>query len=64
MTSRWAGTAAVVLGDSLREYRLRLLIYGRLSDLFLVCRTQGWDPVTGVGTPNLSKLLPLALLLP
>jgi len=26
--------------------------------------TQGWDPVTGVGTPNLSKILPLALLLP
>ncbi|KAF8879105.1 subtilisin-like protein [Gymnopilus junonius] len=26
--------------------------------------TTGWDPVTGVGTPNLSKLLPLFLALP
>ncbi|KAH9480393.1 Aorsin [Psilocybe cubensis] len=26
--------------------------------------TTGWDPVTGVGTPNLSKLLVLALVLP
>ncbi|THH29362.1 hypothetical protein EUX98_g4824 [Antrodiella citrinella] len=26
--------------------------------------TKGWDPVTGVGTPNLSKLLPLFLELP
>jgi len=26
--------------------------------------TTGWDPVTGVGTPNLSKLLPLFLELP
>jgi tripeptidyl-peptidase-1 len=26
--------------------------------------TTGWDPVTGVGTPNLSKLLILSLLLP
>lgn len=26
--------------------------------------TTGWDPVTGVGTPNLTKLLILALLLP
>ncbi|KJA23283.1 hypothetical protein HYPSUDRAFT_54467 [Hypholoma sublateritium FD-334 SS-4] len=26
--------------------------------------TKGWDPVTGVGTPDLSKILPLALLLP
>ncbi|CAL1713696.1 unnamed protein product [Somion occarium] len=26
--------------------------------------TEGWDPVTGVGTPNLSKLLPKFLALP
>ncbi|KAL0577149.1 hypothetical protein V5O48_004825 [Marasmius crinis-equi] len=26
--------------------------------------TPGWDPVTGVGTPNLSKLMPLFLALP
>jgi len=26
--------------------------------------TEGWDPVTGVGTPNVSKLLPLFLSLP
>ncbi|KAF9561786.1 subtilisin-like protein [Agrocybe pediades] len=26
--------------------------------------TKGWDPVTGVGTPNLTKLLVLALVLP
>jgi len=26
--------------------------------------TKGWDPVTGVGTPNLTKLLILALILP
>ncbi|TBU54464.1 subtilisin-like protein [Dichomitus squalens] len=26
--------------------------------------TEGWDPVTGVGTPNLSKLMPLFLALP
>ncbi|CAA7262947.1 unnamed protein product [Cyclocybe aegerita] len=26
--------------------------------------TEGWDPVTGVGTPNLSKLMKLALALP
>jgi len=26
--------------------------------------TVGWDPVTGVGTPNLSKLMPLFLNLP
>ncbi|KAF8964246.1 subtilisin-like protein [Flammula alnicola] len=26
--------------------------------------TKGWDPVTGVGTPNLTKLIPLALSLP
>ncbi|RDB14895.1 Aorsin [Hypsizygus marmoreus] len=26
--------------------------------------TTGWDPVTGVGTPNLSKLMPLFLSLP
>jgi tripeptidyl-peptidase-1 len=26
--------------------------------------TTGWDPVTGVGTPNLSKLMPLFLALP
>ncbi|KAJ3981324.1 subtilisin-like protein [Lentinula detonsa] len=26
--------------------------------------TEGWDPVTGVGTPNVSKLIPLFLSLP
>lgn len=34
------------------------------SSFILRRRTKGWDPVTGVGTPDLSKILPLALLLP
>ncbi|KIK66338.1 hypothetical protein GYMLUDRAFT_38149 [Collybiopsis luxurians FD-317 M1] len=27
-------------------------------------RTEGWDPATGVGTPNVAKLIPLFLALP
>ena len=35
-----------------------------MTPLTTLFSTEGWDPVTGVGTPNLTALMPLFLDLP